>query len=147
MSLNTSVRKLTFTSGLLDFGKHPSIILHSITDFCWLDFEKLCSVSLSNINVYACLICGKYFQGRGRSSYAYTHSLDQDHHVFINISSLRVYVLPESYEVHNKTLQDIKYVVNPTYTKEDVMKLDREHVIKWDLAKRLYTPGEYNTQL
>ena len=26
------------------------------------DFEKLCSVSLSRINVYACLVCGKYFQ-------------------------------------------------------------------------------------
>lgn len=27
------------------------------------DFEKLCSISLSHINVYACLVCGKYFQG------------------------------------------------------------------------------------
>ena len=26
------------------------------------DFEKLCSVSLSRINCYACLVCGKYFQ-------------------------------------------------------------------------------------
>lgn len=33
----------------------------SILDF---DFEKLCSVSLSNNNVYACLVCGKYFQGK-----------------------------------------------------------------------------------
>lgn len=28
------------------------------------DFEKLCSVTLQNFNVYACLVCGKYFQGR-----------------------------------------------------------------------------------
>jgi U4/U6.U5 tri-snRNP-associated protein 2 len=28
------------------------------------DFEKLCSISLSNLNVYACLVCGKYFQGK-----------------------------------------------------------------------------------
>lgn len=28
------------------------------------DFEKLCSVSLTRINVYACLVCGKYFQVR-----------------------------------------------------------------------------------
>jgi hypothetical protein len=27
------------------------------------DFEKVCSISLSNINVYACLVCGRYFQG------------------------------------------------------------------------------------
>ena len=26
------------------------------------DFEKCCSVSLSPVNVYACLVCGKYFQ-------------------------------------------------------------------------------------
>lgn len=31
--------------------------------FLDFDFEKLCSVSLSKINVYACLVCGKYFQG------------------------------------------------------------------------------------
>jgi hypothetical protein len=26
------------------------------------DFEKCCSVTLSPINVYVCLVCGKYFQ-------------------------------------------------------------------------------------
>lgn len=110
----------------------------AVLDF---DFEKLCSVSLSNINVYACLVCGKYYQGRGRSSYAYTHSLDADHHVFININSLKVYVLPESYEVKNKTLDDVKYVVNPTYTKEDVKKLDTVEVERMDLMRRKYRPG------
>ncbi|CCJ29131.1 unnamed protein product, partial [Pneumocystis jirovecii] len=101
------------------------------------DFEKLCSISLSNLNVYACLICGKYFQGlflffcsllnelgRGRSSYAYFHSLDEAHHVYINLHSLKIYVLPESYEVRTNALDDIKYVLNPTYTKEQVMAMD-----------------------
>lgn len=54
------------------------------------DFEKVCSVSLSNINIYGCLVCGKYFQGRGRSSYAYSHSIHEDHHVFINLETTRV---------------------------------------------------------
>lgn len=36
-------------------------INRQVLDF---DFEKLCSVSLSRINVYACLVCGKYFQGK-----------------------------------------------------------------------------------
>ena len=31
----------------------------NVLDF---DFEKLCSVSLSRVNVYVCLVCGKYFQ-------------------------------------------------------------------------------------
>ncbi|KAI5811460.1 hypothetical protein DFH27DRAFT_597225 [Peziza echinospora] len=105
------------------------------------DFEKLCSVSLSHINVYACLVCGKYFQGRGPNTHAYFHSLDEDHHVFINMSSARAYVLPEGYEVHSKTLADIKYVVNPTYTKEEVAKLDKEYKVRWDLGGRKYVPG------
>lgn len=54
------------------------------------DFEKVCSVSLSQINVYACLTCGKYYQGRGKSSHAYFHSMDKDHHVFINLQTLKV---------------------------------------------------------
>jgi hypothetical protein len=35
-------------------------ISRKLLDF---DFEKVCSVSLSNLNVYGCLVCGKYFQG------------------------------------------------------------------------------------
>lgn len=30
------------------------------------DFEKCCSVTLSGHNVYACLVCGKYFQVRAQ---------------------------------------------------------------------------------
>ena len=37
------------------------------------DMEKVCSVTLSNLHVYVCLVCGKYFQGRGKATPAYTH--------------------------------------------------------------------------
>lgn len=66
------------------------------------DFEKLCSVSLNNINIYGCLTCGKYFQGftpclshvvgRGTQSNAYYHSMNEDHHVFINLSTLKAHI-------------------------------------------------------
>ncbi|KAK9382529.1 uncharacterized protein V2V93DRAFT_365351 [Kockiozyma suomiensis] len=105
------------------------------------DFEKLCSVSLSNVNVYACLICGKYFQGRGKSSYAYFHSVDENHHVFINLQTLKVYVLPESYESKSATLDDIKFVVNPTFTKSDVAKIDKVPIEALDLNYKPYRPG------
>ncbi|KHO01465.1 U4/U6.U5 tri-snRNP-associated protein 2 [Metarhizium album ARSEF 1941] len=105
------------------------------------DFEKLCSVSLSNINVYACLVCGKYFQGRGPKSHAYFHALDEDHHVFINLETQRVYVLPEGYEVKSKSLDDIKYVSDPRYTKREVASIDRSRRKSWTLAGREYTPG------
>lgn len=113
-------------------------INRSLLDF---DFEKLCSVTLSNINVYACLICGKYFQGRGPKSHAYFHALEVGHHVFVNMQTQRVYVLPEGYEVKSKSLDDIKFVVDPRYSKEDVSKLDREPKVSWDLAGRKYIPG------
>lgn len=68
-------------------------INRNVLDF---DFERLCSVSLSNINIYACLVCGKYFQGRGKSSHAYAHSIHDDHHVFINLQTLKVSFAPYS---------------------------------------------------
>lgn len=105
------------------------------------DFEKLCSVSLNNNNVYGCLTCGSYFQGRGKSSYAYLHSVDCDHHVFINLHTLRIYVLPEGYEVKSAVLDDIKYVVDPYYSKEYVESLDTTPREAYDLSRRLYWPG------
>ncbi|ODQ64793.1 cysteine proteinase [Nadsonia fulvescens var. elongata DSM 6958] len=105
------------------------------------DFEKLCSVSLSNNNVYACLVCGKYFQGRGKSSYAYFHSVNEDHHVYINLKALKIYLLPENYEITSNSLNDIKYVVNPTYTKEYVSKLDKTEIISQGLNRKPYHPG------
>ncbi|KAK9469983.1 uncharacterized protein V1510DRAFT_424318 [Dipodascopsis tothii] len=105
------------------------------------DFEKVCSVSLSNVNVYACLVCGKYFQGRGKVSHAYFHSLDEDHHVYINLQTLKVYVLPEGYEVTSGTLDDIKYIVNPTYTRAQVQALDRSETLSHDIQHKPYRPG------
>ncbi|KAL1987672.1 hypothetical protein VTN96DRAFT_2913 [Rasamsonia emersonii] len=113
-------------------------INRAVLDF---DFEKLCSVSLSNINVYACLVCGKYYQGRGPKSYAYFHALEVGHHVFVNMETKKVYVLPEGYEVKSKSLDDIKYVVDPTYTKEEVAKLDKEVPDAVDLSGKRYRPG------
>lgn len=113
-------------------------INRGILDF---DFEKLCSISLSNINVYACLVCGKYFQGRGPKSHAYFHALEVNHHVYINMQTQKVYVLPEGYEVKNKSLDDIKFVSDPTYTKEQVMSLDREEQKAWTLGGKEYIPG------
>eukprot|EP01121_Diplochlamys_sp_Union-15-3_P009332 TRINITY_DN2543_c0_g1_i3.p1 TRINITY_DN2543_c0_g1~~TRINITY_DN2543_c0_g1_i3.p1 ORF type:complete len:252 (-),score=32.67 TRINITY_DN2543_c0_g1_i3:52-777(-) len=88
------------------------------------DFEKVCSVSLSATNVYACLVCGKYFQGRGRNSHAYLHSLHQNHHVFVNLQSEKVYCLPDGYEVIDASLSDIMRVLNPRFTASMISKLD-----------------------
>jgi len=74
----------------------------TVLDF---DFEKVCSVTLSNVNVYACLVCGKYFQGpflvfphfksplsagKGPHTPAYAHALSTGHHVFMHLETLKV---------------------------------------------------------
>lgn len=106
------------------------------------DFEKLCSISLTRINVYACLVCGKYFQGRGTSTHAYTHSVAEGHHVFLNLQTLRFYCLPDNYEIIDSSLDDIKYVLNPTFKKNDINNLDtgkQKHSRTVDGT--LYLPG------
>ena len=105
------------------------------------DFEKLCSVTLSNVNVYACLVCGKYFAGRGPKTQAYFHALEVGHHVYINMETKKVYVLPEGYEVKSKSLDDIKVVVDPRFTPAEVKALDKREEPCWDLAGKKYTPG------
>lgn len=55
---------------------------------------QVCSVSLTNMNVYCCLVCGKYFRGRGKSTEAHTHSVEAFHHVFMNLHNAKIYCLP-----------------------------------------------------
>lgn len=72
------------------------------------DFEKKCSISLSTTNVYCCLVCGKYFQGRTFTTHAGQHSVEEDHHVFVNMQNRKIYCLPEDYEVFAPSLADIQ---------------------------------------
>ncbi|CAI9109179.1 OLC1v1008953C1 [Oldenlandia corymbosa var. corymbosa] len=105
------------------------------------DFEKFCSVSLSNLNVYACLVCGKYFQGRGQKSHAYTHSLEAGHHVYINLRTEKVYCLPDGYEIIDPSLDDIRHVLNPRFSREQVEQLDKNKQWSRALDGSDYLPG------
>ncbi|KAK7063846.1 putative mRNA-splicing protein ubp10 [Favolaschia claudopus] len=116
-------------------------INRAVLDF---DFEKVCSVSLTNINIYGCLVCGKYFQGRGRSSYAYSHSIHEDHHVFINLQTTQVYVLPDGYPVSDPSLDDISFVLAPSFSPNSIANLSSPaHLTKpsYDLTNKPYLPG------
>lgn len=130
------IRQSVPTEGYSDL--YLDTIDRQVLDF---DFEKLCSVSLTNINVYACLVCGRYYQGRGPKSHAYFHALDESHHVFINMETHRIYVLPEGYEVKSRSLDDIKYVSDPRYTRKEVAILDKKPATAFALGGKEYTPG------
>ncbi|XAR69463.1 Ubiquitinyl hydrolase 1 [Bertholletia excelsa] len=90
------------------------------------DFEKFCSVSLSNLNVYACLVCG---------------NLEAGHHVYINLRTERVYCLPDGYEINDPSLDDIRHVLNPRFTREQVEELDRNKQWSRALDGSDYLPG------
>ncbi|XP_044860033.1 U4/U6.U5 tri-snRNP-associated protein 2, partial [Mauremys mutica] len=113
-------------------------INRSVLDF---DFEKLCSISLSHINVYACLVCGKYFQGRGLKSHAYIHSVQFSHHVFLNLHTLKFYCLPDNYEIIDSSLEDITYVLKPTFTKQQITNLDKQAKLSRAYDGTTYLPG------
>lgn len=40
--------------------------------------------------MYACLVCGKYFQGRGKGSWAYRHAVGDNHRVWLNLDTEKV---------------------------------------------------------
>ncbi|BGO98800.1 Ubiquitin carboxyl-terminal hydrolase 10 [Rhodotorula toruloides] len=125
-----------------DGGRPADLYLDTINraalDF---DFERLCSVTLSHNHIYACLVCGKYFQGRGKSTPAYAHALNEDHHVYINLDTRKVYVLPDGYEVDDASLADIKYLLYPTFTPQMLEKIDHQTQPELDLARKEYYPG------
>ncbi|CCO30960.1 putative mRNA-splicing protein ubp10 AltName: Full=Probable inactive ubiquitin-specific-processing protease 10 [Rhizoctonia solani AG-1 IB] len=89
----------------------------------------------------------KYFQGRGKSSHAYAHSIHEDHHVFIHLETTEVYVLPDGYQVSDPSLDDIKYVLSPRFSPAQITKLRADNVqTSYDLLSRPYIPGYVGLQ-
>jgi U4/U6.U5 tri-snRNP-associated protein 2 len=113
-------------------------INRKVLDF---DFEKVCSISLSNMNVYACLVCGKYYQGRGEGTHAYFHALEAEHHVFINLHTDKIYCLPDNYEVLDASLQDIKNNLHPKFNTETLAHISSNVKFSAALDGTPYLPG------
>ena len=115
---------------------HLHTINRAVLDF---DFERVCSVSLVNSNIYCCLVCGKYLNGRGKNSHAYLHSLASSHHVFVNLTSLVIYILPDLYIVDHPSLSDIPLAINPVFTLEEINNLSS--TAHYDLNGSKYYTG------
>lgn len=115
-------------------------INRSVLDF---DFEPSCCVSLeSGPHVYGCLVCGKFFRGRGQQTPAYTHSVDESHFIFVHLLKGTFHCLPDDYEVHDASLADISAALHPTFTKNEIANLDgNTGFLARDLFGRRYLPG------
>mmetsp|Transcript_34039 Transcript_34039/g.78551 ORF Transcript_34039/g.78551 Transcript_34039/m.78551 type:complete len:500 (-) Transcript_34039:747-2246(-) len=136
-------------------------INRAVLDF---DFEKLCSSTLASAHVYGCLVCGRFFAGRGKDTEAYVHSVDAGHNVFVELSTGRFYCLPDGYEVVDGGLDDIREALDPRFGfVEDIVRrksssdginnssrqrqlrigaaLDDSCALSRDLFGRRYLPG------
>ncbi|CAB4254385.1 similar to Saccharomyces cerevisiae YFR005C SAD1 Conserved zinc-finger domain protein involved in pre-mRNA splicing, required for assembly of U4 snRNA into the U4/U6 particle [Maudiozyma barnettii] len=96
------------------------------------DSEKICSVTLSKLDIYGCLICGKYYRGCKERTPAFLHSVSDDHRLFVSFQTSRVVVLPDEIDidlntmhlgdVNKRLIHDIKYSVNPVYTSDIIQR-------------------------
>ena len=117
-----------------------------------LDFDQSqsCSLTLTRSSVYMCLICGQCFSGRGPGTPAHTHSVEQDHAVFVSLTgpsgtpSLppRYYCLPENYEIKNEpSLYDITEACRPTSFPLAGSALDKNVELSKDALGHKYLRG------
>jgi U4/U6.U5 tri-snRNP-associated protein 2 len=113
-------------------------VCRRVIDF---DSEKLCSQTLCNRNVYVCLICGKFFEGRGKHTPAYTHSLQFNHYVYMNLESGRSYCLPDSYEILDRSLSDVQRCLSPSFSLKEIGNLDQNAAVVRDMHSTTYLPG------
>ena len=54
---------------------------------------------------------------------------------------MQVYILPDGYEVNDPSLNDIKFLLAPTFTRSQLRALDTAADPSYDLAKQPYLPG------
>eukprot|EP01038_Epipyxis_sp_PR26KG_P012592 gene12592-16885_t len=105
------------------------------------DAQKICSISLTAMNVYACLVCGKFFMGRGSKTPAFTHSVAAGHFVFLHLRSGRAFCLPDNYEIIDTSLTDIVKCLAPTFTSEEIDEIDSNTSLSRDIHGVSYLPG------
>ena len=105
------------------------------------DFEAACSVTLSPVNVYACLVCGRFFRGRGPSTPACAHALDAGHAVFMRLADGAAFVLPDGVGVDDPCLDAVRAVLDPRYTPADIAALDTTPAWARALDGTPFAPG------
>ena len=52
------------------------------------------------------------------------HALEAGHHMFMKLETGKVYCLPDGYEIEDRSLDDIRHVLNPTFTAKELAVVD-----------------------
>ena len=106
-----------------------------------LERNRICSVTLSPQHVYSCLVCGRFFSGRGKQTEAFTHSVQALHHVFMNLQDGTFWCLPDGYEIHDSSLSDIKDALSPQFSISDIHELNSSTKLSVDVHGGTFLPG------
>lgn len=79
--------------------------------------------------------------GRGIGTHAYLHSVSSGHHVFLNLHTLKFYCIPDNYQIIDSSLDDIIFVLKPTFNDEDIKSLSRNSKLSIAYDGTAYLPG------
>jgi U4/U6.U5 tri-snRNP-associated protein 2 len=111
-------------------------ITRTLLDF---DLPISCSVTLSSgPHIYACLVCGQFFRGKGPNTPAHTHSVETGHAVYVHLTKGTFWCLPDGYEIVDSSLDDIQRALRPRFSEREIGNLDSNVVLGRDLFGRRY---------
>lgn len=83
----------------------------------------------------------RFLLGRGIGTNAYIHSVAVGHHVFLNLTTLKFYCLPDNYEICDSSLSDITYVLKPIFTQKEIDEFDKSGKLSIAYDGTRYYPG------
>jgi U4/U6.U5 tri-snRNP-associated protein 2 len=67
--------------------------------------------------------------------------VDEGHFVYVHLSKGTFHCLPEDYEITEPSLADISAALHPTFTEQEIKKIDSNTGLARDLLGRQYLPG------
>lgn len=139
--LDDSIQLMKTTVKYTDDNMYLDTINKKVLNF---DLPLICSSSLASTNIHICLICNKYLQGSSTISPAYRHAVDLNHHVFINVDTLKFIILPEQLILSDKRsneLKDIQLLLKPIFDKAMISQLDTNPFSSETLSHANYDVG------
>lgn len=137
-STTTTTATTATSSSLSTNCPYLDTVRRNVLDF---DVPHICKTSLSDQNVYACLVCGQFYRGRSSKSPAFIHAVNESHFVFMKLDTGSAYCLPAGYEIHDSSLSDIKHELEPSFTPTMLATMRQAHHIKKDTRGEDYLPG------
>jgi len=93
------------------------------------------------MHICCCCVCGKHFCGHGSTTPAHRHAVEEGHFVFCHLTAGTFHCLPDDYQIHDASLNDIRDALHPTFTPQQIATIDQNTELSRDLFGHQYLPG------